>query len=76
MDEIGEAVGEPLHLIGEPPASVKDFYEKQPVSAPLPVSVCEPWSPADGLPVCLRVGRGRLGDRPGLAQQHGAQGRA
>ena len=67
MEAIKEAVGEPLHLIGEPPASVKDFYEKQPVSAPLPVSLCEPWSPADGLPVCLRVGRGRLGDRPGLA---------
>ena len=39
MEAIKEAVGEPLHLIGEPPASVKDFYEKQPVSAPLPVSV-------------------------------------
>ncbi|EOD06902.1 hypothetical protein EMIHUDRAFT_218600, partial [Emiliania huxleyi CCMP1516] len=35
MDEIGEAVGEPLHLIGEPPASVKDLYEKQPAEADL-----------------------------------------
>ena len=36
MEEIDEAVGEPLHLIGEPPASIiEDVYEKQPVSAPL-----------------------------------------
>ena len=41
MEAIKEAVGEPLHLIGEPPASVEDFYKKQPVSAPLPVSVRE-----------------------------------
>ena len=41
MDDVKEAVGEPLHLIGEPPASVEDVYEMQPVSAPLPVSVCE-----------------------------------
>ena len=33
-DEIDEVAGEPLHPIGEPPASVKDNYEKQPVSAP------------------------------------------
>ena len=40
MEAIKEAVGEPLHLIGEPPASVKvDLYEKQPVSAPLAVFV-------------------------------------
>ena len=77
LDEIGEAVGEPLHLIGEPPASVKEIYEKQPVSAPLALCVCELCNPlTERLPVCLRVGRGRLGDRPGLAQQHGAQGRA
>ena len=41
MDDVKEAVGEPLHLIGQPPASVKDVYGKQPVSAPLPVSVRE-----------------------------------
>ena len=77
MDEIDEAVGEPLHLIGEPLASVKEIYEKQPVSAPLALCVCELCNPlTERLPVCLRVGRGRLGDRPGLAQQHGAQGRA
>ncbi|EOD41303.1 hypothetical protein EMIHUDRAFT_199605, partial [Emiliania huxleyi CCMP1516] len=35
MEAIKEAVGEPLHLIGEPPASVKDLYEKQPVVADL-----------------------------------------
>ncbi|EOD10853.1 hypothetical protein EMIHUDRAFT_215094, partial [Emiliania huxleyi CCMP1516] len=35
MEAIKEAVGEPLHLIGEPPASVKDFYEKQPGGADL-----------------------------------------
>ena len=35
MEEIKEAVGEPLHLIGEPLASVKDVCEKQPVSAPV-----------------------------------------
>ena len=34
MDNVKEAVGEPLRLIGQPPASVKDVYEKQPVSAP------------------------------------------
>ena len=52
MEAIKEAVGEPLHLIGEPLASVKEIYEKQPVSAPLPVSVREgALSPADGLPV-------------------------
>ena len=34
VDEIDEVAGEPLHPIGEPPASVKDNYEKQPVSAP------------------------------------------
>ena len=43
MKKIDEAVGEPLHLIGEPPASIiEDVYEKQPVSAPLAGSVCEP----------------------------------
>ena len=32
MDEIDEAVGEPLQLIGEPPASfIEDVYEKRPV---------------------------------------------
>ena len=41
MEAIDEVVGEPLHLIGEPLASVKDVYDKQPVSAPLLVSVCE-----------------------------------
>ena len=41
MEEINEAVGEPLHLIGEPLASVKEIYEKQPVSAPLALCVCE-----------------------------------
>ena len=45
MDEIGEAVGEPLHLIGEPLASVKEIYEKQPVSAPLALCVCELCNP-------------------------------
>ncbi|EOD06917.1 hypothetical protein EMIHUDRAFT_218624 [Emiliania huxleyi CCMP1516] len=35
MEAIKEAVGEPLHLIGEPPASVKDLYEKQPGGADL-----------------------------------------
>ena len=39
MDDVKEAVGEPLHLIGEPLASVKEIYEKQPVSAPLAVFV-------------------------------------
>ena len=35
MDDVNEAVGEPLRLIGQPPASIiKDVYEKQPVSAP------------------------------------------
>ena len=54
MGDVKEAVGEPLHLIGEPPASIiKDVYEKQPVSAPLALFLCarEPWSPADVLPV-------------------------
>ena len=54
MDEIGEAVGEPLHLIGEPPASVKEIYEKQPVSAPrlfLCASRCSPLT--DCLCVCV-----------------------
>ena len=41
MDEIDKAVGEPLHLIGEPLASIEDVYEKRPVSAPLAASVCE-----------------------------------
>merc|ERR1719333_1229819 len=35
MDEIDEAVGEPLHPIGEPLAFVKDVYEKQPAEADL-----------------------------------------
>ena len=53
MDEIGEAVGEPLHLIGEPLASVKEIYEKQPVSAPLALCVCELCNPlTERLPVC------------------------
>ena len=53
MDEIDEAVGEPLHLIGEPPASVKEIYEKQPVSAPLALCVCELCNPlTERLPVC------------------------
>jgi len=53
MEAIKEAVGEPLHLIGEPPASVKDFYEKQPVSAPLALCVCELCNPlTERLPVC------------------------
>ena len=56
MDEIGEAVGEPLHLIGEPPASVKDLYEKQPVSAPLAVSMCELCNPVPDCACCWRVG--------------------
>ena len=35
MDNVKEAVGEPLHVLGEPPASIiKDVYGKQPVSAP------------------------------------------
>ena len=43
MDDVNEAVGEPLHLIGQPPASIiKDVYGKQPVSAPLALCVCEP----------------------------------
>jgi len=41
MKKIDEAMGEPLHLIGEPPASVKGVYDKQPVSAPRSVSGCE-----------------------------------
>ena len=52
MDDVKEAVGEPLRVLGEPPASVKDVYEKQPVSAPrLFLCAREPWSPADVLPV-------------------------
>ncbi|EOD04921.1 hypothetical protein EMIHUDRAFT_250373, partial [Emiliania huxleyi CCMP1516] len=35
MDDVNEAVGEPLHLIGQPPASVKEIYEKQPAEADL-----------------------------------------
>ncbi|EOD15697.1 hypothetical protein EMIHUDRAFT_211284 [Emiliania huxleyi CCMP1516] len=36
MDDVKEAVGEPLHLIGEPPASIiEDVYEKQPGEADL-----------------------------------------
>ena len=55
MDDVKDAVGEPLHLIGEPPASIiKDVYEKQPVSAPLAVSAREPCHPlTDGLCVCV-----------------------
>ena len=53
IDEIDEAVGEPLHPIGEPPASVKDVYEKQPVSAPLALFVCELCNPlTERLPIC------------------------
>ena len=54
MDEIDKAVGEPLHLIGQPPASVKDVYGKQPVSAPrlfLCASLCRPLT--DCLCVCV-----------------------
>ena len=55
MDAVKEAVGEPLHLIGEPPASIiKDVYEKQPVSAPrlfLCASRCSPLT--DCLCVCV-----------------------
>ena len=55
MDDVNEAVGEPLHLIGEPPASIiKDVYEKQPVSAPglfLCASRCSPLT--DCLCVCV-----------------------
>ena len=53
MDDVNEAVGEPLHLIGQPPASVKDVYE-QPVSAPrlfLCASRCSPLT--DCLCVCV-----------------------
>ena len=55
MEAIDEVVGEPLHLIGEPPASIiEDVYEKQPVSAPLVLSVCEPCNPlTDCLCVCV-----------------------
>ncbi|EOD22904.1 hypothetical protein EMIHUDRAFT_195332 [Emiliania huxleyi CCMP1516] len=35
MDEIDKAVGEPLHLIGEPLASIEDVYEKRPGEADL-----------------------------------------
>ena len=55
MDAVNEAVGEPLHLIGEPPASAKGVYEEQPVSAPLAVSVCELCNPLTDC-LCLRVG--------------------
>ena len=54
MEEIDEAVGEPLHPIGQPPASVKDVYGKQPVSAPrlfLCASLCCPLT--DCLCVCV-----------------------
>ena len=55
MEAIKEAVGEPLHLIGEPPASIiKDVYGKQPVSAPrlfLCASRCSPLT--DCLCVCV-----------------------
>ena len=55
MGDVKEAVGEPLHLIGEPPASIiKDVYEKQPVSAPrlfLCASRCSPLT--DCLCVCV-----------------------
>ena len=54
MDDVNEAVGEPLHLIGQPPASVKDVYGKQPVSAPrlfLCASRCSPLT--DCLCVCV-----------------------
>ena len=71
MDEIDEVAGEPLHPIGEPPASVKDNYEKQPVSAPGYSRYDNPLT--DCLCVCL-VGQGRLGAPSGL--QYGAQGRA
>ena len=53
MDDVKEAVGEPLRLIGQPPASVKDVYE-QPVSAPrlfLCASRCSPLT--DCLCVCV-----------------------
>ena len=55
MEEINEVVGEPLHLIGEPLASIiEDVYEKQPVSAPLAVSAREPCHPpTDCLYVCV-----------------------
>ena len=55
MDDVKEAVGEPLHVLGEPPASIiKDVYEKQPVSAPrlfLCASRCSPLT--DCLCVCV-----------------------
>ena len=55
MDDVKEAVGEPLRLIGQPPASIiKDVYEKQPVSAPrlfLRASLCRPLT--DCLCVCV-----------------------
>ena len=54
MDDVKEAVGEPLHPIGQPPASVKDVYGKQPVSAPrlfLCASRCSPLT--DCLCVCV-----------------------
>ena len=56
LEDVKEAVGEPLHLIGEPPASVKDVYEKQPVSAPLAVSMCELCNPVPDCACCWRVG--------------------
>ena len=52
--DVKEAVGEPLRLIGQPPASVKDVYDKQPVSAPrlfLCASLCRPLT--DCLCVCV-----------------------
>ena len=55
MDHVKEAVGEPLRLIGQPPASIiKDVYGKQPVSAPrlfLRASRCCPLT--DCLCVCV-----------------------
>ena len=54
MDDVKEAVGEPLRLIGQQPASVKDVYGKQPVSAPrlfLCASLCCPLT--DCLCVCV-----------------------
>ena len=55
MDEIDEAVGEPLHLIGEPLASVKEIYEKQPVSAPLALCVCGLCNPLTEHYLCVCV---------------------
>ena len=54
MDDVKEAVGEPLRLIGQPPASIiKDVYEKQPVSAPRLFLCASCRSPLMDLPVCL-----------------------